>query len=91
MTWFVCGGQELSVLLEWSATEWQVLPQIWGQVSVGLGDGSIGCLGEITQSTGGATGRGVAILNTSHHQQLLWDWSRHNAGTTWGWDKTHRD
>lgn len=33
-----------------------VPPQVWGQVGVGLRDGSVRGLGEVTQGTGGASG-----------------------------------
>lgn len=88
---FVVDGQEVGVFLVWRFAKWVIFPQIWCQVSVGLGDGSVCCLGEVTQSTGGATGRGVAIFNTSHQQQFLWNWSWNDASTTWSWDQTHWD
>ncbi|ALC38326.1 Bka, partial [Drosophila busckii] len=84
-------GQEVRVCLVGSGSQWHLLPQVWCQISVGLGNGSIGSLGEITQSTSGTTSRRVAILNTSHGQQLLGNWGRHDASTTGSWDQTHRD
>jgi hypothetical protein len=69
----------------------QILPQVGRQERIGLGDGSICCLGEITQCCGRATRRGVTIVDAGHLQQLLGHGSRYDAGTTWGWDQFHND
>lgn len=84
------GGQEVGVLLVGSFAERAVLPQIGRQVGVGLGDGRIGGLGEVTQSAGGTTGRRVAILDTGHHQELLGNGGRDDASTTGSRNQTHR-
>jgi len=57
-------GQEVSVLLVGRLHEHSLLPEVGGQEAVGLGDGGVGCLGEVTKGSGGASGRGVAILNS---------------------------
>jgi len=74
-----------------SGAQGHLLPQIGGQVGVRLGDGSIGGLGEVAEGSSGATGRGVAILNTGHGQQLLGHGGRDDAGTTGGRDEAHGD
>ena len=84
-------NQEIGKLLIGRGAQSHLLPQIGSQIGIGLGDGSVSSLGEVTQSAGGATGRGITILNTSHHQQLLGDGGRDNAGTTGSWDQTHRN
>lgn len=84
-------GQEVGVLLVRSLSERAVLPQIGGKVGIRLGDGSVRGLGEITQSAGGTTGRRVAILNTSHGQQLLGHRRRNDASTARSRNQTHRD
>ena len=43
-----------------------LLPEVGGEVAVGLGDGGVGGLGEVAEGAGGALGRGVAVLDTSH-------------------------
>lgn len=83
-------GEEVGVLLVGSAAQRVVLPQVRGQVGVGLGDGRVRGLGEVAQRAGAATGRGVTILNAGHHQQLLGNGRRHDAGTTGSGDQTHR-
>uniref|UniRef100_A0A1L8EB92 Uncharacterized protein n=1 Tax=Haematobia irritans TaxID=7368 RepID=A0A1L8EB92_HAEIR len=84
-------SQETSELLIRSSTQRHILPQIWSQVSIGLGNGSISSLGEVTQGASGTTGRSIAILNTSHGQQLLRYGGRYNAGTTRSRNQTYRD
>lgn len=71
--------------------EWHVLPQVGCQVGVGLCDGSESGLGEVTQSAGGSSRRRVAILDTSHLQQLLGDRGGDDASTSWRGDETHLD
>ena len=46
---------------------------------------------EVAEGSGGSTGGGVAILDTSHLEQLLGDWGRHYAGTPGGGDEPHPD
>eukprot|EP00091_Calanus_sinicus_P015551 TRINITY_DN3391_c0_g1_i7.p1 TRINITY_DN3391_c0_g1~~TRINITY_DN3391_c0_g1_i7.p1 ORF type:complete len:167 (-),score=26.95 TRINITY_DN3391_c0_g1_i7:63-563(-) len=84
-------GQEVSELLVGRLLEDSLLPQVWGQIGVGGGDSSIGGLGKVTQSSSGALGRGVAIINTGHLQQLLGDRGGDDASTTGGWDQSHPD
>ena len=46
---------------------------------------------EVAESSGASLGGGVAVLNASHGQKLLGDWSRDDAGTTRGRDQTDKD
>jgi hypothetical protein len=82
--------EEVCELLEGGLGEDGLLPQVWGEIAIGLSDGSIGGLGEVTKGSGLATGGGVAVLNTGHLQQLLGDGGTHNAGTTGSGDQTHQ-
>jgi len=82
-------GQEIGEFLVRRLGEASFLPQIRGQVGVGLGDGSICGLGEVTQSGGGTASLRVAILDTSHVQQLLGDTSGDDSSTARSWDQTH--
>ena len=80
-----------SIFLVGGLGEHGLLPEVGGQETVGLRNSGIGRLGEVTQSPGGATGRGVAILDTGHLQQLLGHRGGNNTGTTGGGDQTHPD
>lgn len=46
-------------------------------------------LTKVAKGGGGSTGRGVAVVNTSHGQQLLGYGGTHNAGTTGSRDQPH--
>ena len=46
---------------------------------------------KVAQGSGRSTSRGIAILNTSHLQQLLGDRGGHNPGTSGGRDEPHPD
>merc|ERR1719474_2552477 len=82
-------GQVIRELLVGRLAEDSVLPQVWSQVGVGLGDGGIGSLGEVSKGTSRPTSRGVAILNSGHLKQLLGDGSRDNAGSTGCRNESH--
>ena len=84
-------GQVVGILLIRTLGEDGLLPQVGGQVGVGLGDGGVGSLGEVAKGSGGATGRGVAILDTSHLKKLLGDGGRHEPGSSGGGDEPHQD
>jgi len=81
--------EEVCELLEGRLLENSFLPQIGGEIGIGLGDGSVGSLGEISKCTSGALGRGVAVLNSRHLEQFLGDGGRHDASTTGGRDEPH--
>merc|ERR1719495_2497351 len=82
-------SQEVSELLVGRLGEDSLLPEVRGEVTVGLGDGSIGCLGKVSKSSSGALGRGVAILNSSHLEKFLGDGSRDDTSSTWSRDQSH--
>jgi hypothetical protein len=84
-------GQEVGELLVGRLLEDGLLPQVGGEVGVCGRDGSIGSLGKVTQSSSRALGRGVAIINSSHLEQLLGDRGGDDAGTTGGRDQSHPD
>merc|ERR1719376_1342482 len=64
-------AQVVGVLLVGSGLKGFLLPQVRGQVAVGLGDGVEGCLCEVSEGGGLSAGAGVAILQTGHTQELL--------------------
>merc|ERR1719443_579065 len=84
-------GQVVAVLLVGSLDKHGLIPQVGSQVGVGLGDGSVGSLSKVAEGTSRATGRGVAILDTGHLQELLGDGGRDDASTTGRGDETHPD
>merc|ERR1711902_2563 len=77
-------GEVISELLVGRLLEDCLLPQVGGQVG-------ISSLGEVTQGAGGATGRGVAVVNTSHLQQLLGHGGGDDAGSSGSGDEPHPD
>lgn len=83
--------QKVGVSFIRSLAERHFLPQIWRQESVGLGNGRVCCLSEVTQCCGWATALSVAIFDTGHLQQLLGNWSRNDACSTWSWDELDQD
>lgn len=114
--------------LVWRLCEDSLLPEVWGQVAVGPGDGIKGGLGcksrrgtrslcipstgrrcpliyaelhrntaklrhlltKVPQRGRASSGRGVAVIDTRHHEQLLGDRSRHDAGTARSRDQAHQ-
>ena len=84
-------GQVVCELLVWGLGEDSLLPQVWSQVRIGLGNGSIGSFGKVAKGSSASGCRGVAILNSGHGQKLLGDWGRDDTGTTRGRDQTHPD
>merc|ERR1719402_2138154 len=57
-------GQEVGELLVRRLLEHGLLPEVWCEIRVGLGDGGVCCLGEVAKCPSGSSGAGVAILNT---------------------------
>lgn len=48
-------------------------------------------LTKVSKGGRAATGGGVAVINTGHHEQLLGNGSGHDSGTTGGGNETHQD
>lgn len=48
-------------------------------------------LTKVSKRSSAAPSRGVAVINTSHHEQLFGHRGRHDASTTGGRDETHQD
>ena len=84
-------GQIIGKLLVRRLGEDSLLPEVRRQVGVGTSDGSISCLGEVSERSGATLGGGIAILYSSHGQQLLGDRGRDNASTTRRWDEPHQN
>lgn len=64
-------GQIVRELLVRRLPQCLIVPEIWGKVRVSLGDGCVRSLGEVTKGARRASGRCVAVLDTSHLQQFL--------------------
>lgn len=77
------------VLLVGRLGQGHLLPQVWCQVCVGLRDGGVCGLCEVTQSACGSSGRRVTILDTGHLQQLLGYGRRYDTGTTGGGNQSY--
>lgn len=86
---FVCLRQKIGVFLIRRLSKSLLLPQVGRKVGIRLGDRSVSRLGEITERTGGAPGRGVTVLDTGHLKQLLGNRSRHDAGASGRRYQTH--
>jgi hypothetical protein len=84
-------GQEVSKFMVGGGSQRHLLPQVRCQVGVGLGNGSVSCLGEVAEGSGGATSRRVAILDTGHGEELLGHRGRHDASTTRGRNETDQN
>merc|ERR1719222_304610 len=80
--------QEVGELLVGRLCEDGLLPEVGGKVAVGLGNGSVGCLGKVSESSSGALGRGVAILDSSHLEKLLGDGSGDDTSSTRSGDQS---
>lgn len=83
--------ENISELLEWRADELSLLPEIWGEVTVGVADSDEGGLEGVLDGLRGSGGGGVDILNTGELEKTLDSWGGDETGTTWSWDESDRD
>lgn len=88
LSFLVGVGQEEGVLLVHSGLKDVLLPQVRGEVSVGLGDGIESGFGEVSKSGSGTTSTGVHVLNSSESQQLLCGRGGDDTGSSGGRDQT---
>merc|ERR1712098_648878 len=84
-------GQEVRELLVWRLCEDSLLPQVRGQVAVSLSNRSVRSFCEVSESAGGSLGRGVAIIDAGHLQQLLRNRSADDASPARSRDQPHPD
>ena len=80
----------VSKFLIWRLGEHRLFPEVRGEITVGLGNGIKSGLGEVAQGGGAAPGRSVAVINASHHQQLLGHRGGDDASASGGRDKAHQ-
>jgi len=81
-------GKEVGILLERTLGVLGLRPKIRGQEGVGVANGSECGLDEVAQGTGGPTGSGVAVSDTSELQELLGGRGGNDTGTAGGRDET---
>merc|ERR1711921_3860 len=82
-------SQEVGELLVGRFRESGFLPQIRRQVRVGLGDGGVSRLGKVAQCRGGTASLRVAVLDTSHVEQLLGHTSGDDTSSARSGNQTH--
>ena len=58
----------VSEFLIWRLGEHHLFPEVRSEITVGLGNGIKSGLGEVAQRGSAGSGRGVAVVNSSHHQ-----------------------
>lgn len=83
--------ENIAELLEWGADKLGLLPEIWGEVTVGVADSDEGGLEGVLDGLGGSGGGGVDILNTGELEKTLDSWGGDETGTAWSWDKSDGD
>lgn len=77
--------------MEWSLAESCFLPQIRGQISVGVAKSKEGSFDEVTKGLGGSSGLSEDIINTSIVKNLLWSSGSNNTSTSWSRYKAYTD
>ena len=83
--------EPFGVQLNWGLSESFFFPLVWTQVARSFGNSLEGGLGEVTEG-GGATFSGSVNIGISGvREDLLWNWSGNNTGTSWGRDESHMD
>mmetsp|Transcript_32164 Transcript_32164/g.49178 ORF Transcript_32164/g.49178 Transcript_32164/m.49178 type:complete len:273 (-) Transcript_32164:66-884(-) len=81
--------QKVGVLLVWVRSQFIVSPQFRTQVSIGTTECIKESLDKVTHGTGMTTGTGVAIVDSSHVQQLFSGGRRHQSRTTGCRNQSH--
>jgi len=84
-------GEDVSEFLEWSLGEAALLPEIGGEVSVGVLNGEEGGLHEVTHRLGASLGLGVDVIDTGELEDLLGHTGSNDSRTTGGWYEAHSD
>jgi len=79
------------VALVGGGLELVLLPEVRGEVAVGVSKGVVSSLDEVTHRLGVSTGGGVGILESSHGQQLLRSRGSDEAGSTGSGDDPEAD
>jgi hypothetical protein len=82
-------GKEVSVFLVRGLGETGLLPQIRGEVGIGLTDGKEGSLHEVAHGLRASLGLGVHIVYSCELEYLLGHLGGDDTGTARGWHKAH--
>jgi hypothetical protein len=85
------GHKEVRVSLEGLRGELVLLPEIGGEVTIGVGNGTESGLDEVTHGLGLTGGRRVDIADTGELQELLGSQGSDETGTARSWHQTHAD
>ena len=80
----------VSEFLIWRLGEHRLFPEVRGETTVGLGNGIKSGLGKVAQGGGAAPGRSVAVVDGSHHQQLLGHRGGDDASASGGRDEVQQ-
>jgi hypothetical protein len=81
-------SQEISELVVRRLGEGSLSPELGAKETIGVTNGSEGSLDEVTKGTGGTTGSGVAIGDTSEGKNLLGGGGSNDTSTTGSRDQT---
>jgi hypothetical protein len=91
----VVGGvvllEPLGVKFNWGLCQSLFLPEFWGEVATGLGDGLERSLSEVTEGGGTSLGRSVDVFVAGVVQDLLGNGRGDDTGTPGGRDQPHVD
>lgn len=79
------------MLLEGGLAKAGLLPQVRGEIGVGLTDGKESSLHEVTHGLGSTLSLGVDVMDTSELEHLLGDLGGNDTSSARGGDKTHDD
>jgi len=86
---FSSGIQEVGELLVRSLVQFGFLPQIRGQVGIGIVEGSEGSLYEVSKCLCASLGLSEHILNSSILKDLLWCSGCYDTSTSWSRYKSY--
>jgi len=82
-------GEEIGVFLEGALAQATLLPQVGGEVGVGLSDSEEGGLHEVTHSLRATLGLGVNIVDTGELENLLGHLGGDDTSSAGGRDEAH--
>lgn len=79
--------QNITELLQRTANELRLLPQVGGEVSVCVADCDEGGLEGVLEGLGRSGRGGVDVVDTGELEKTLDSWGGDETGTTGSWDK----
>merc|ERR1712093_740051 len=81
-------AQNITKLLQRTADELRLLPQVGCEVSVCVSDSDEGGLEGVLEGLGGSGGGSVDVVDTGKLEKTLDGWGCDKTGTTGSWDKS---